>query len=512
MASRTGNSIRNAMFGVLLQLASILTKFISSGVFAKTLGIDYSGINGLFTEVIAMLSLAEMGVGTAIVYNLYKPLAEHDREKLCQYMTLFKKAYRVIALSIFALGAAMTPFIQVMVKGVAFSDSYLRFVFMLFVVQSASSYLFSYKTALINADQQNYLVSIINLASRVVLMALSIAILLLTNNYVLYLLVQIGVTVATNMAVSFVADKKYPFLKQSAALSKQERQSVFGNIKHIVIGKISGRITTSTDSILISVIANTRLVGIYGYYALITSSLTNIFVRIAEGMVGSFGNLIVTEKDEHCDRVLKRVTFLFFWFASVSAVVAYCVILPFIRLWLGDEFILENGVVFVCMINLFLFIIREPLWKAMDVSGLFAKDKYISILGSATNLIASVVLGYFLEANGKSGMYGIFIGTVLTLVIQIVLKIRLFYQEKLHFPSKSYYLMWLKMTVVFFAELILIHALCGRISVDNAYVNIAAKLIVSGGITLAVNALLFAKTDEMNYTRGLIKKIIKERR
>lgn len=502
--SRTKNSMKNAAFGIALQITAILTKFVSATVFANILGRDFSGLNGLFTEVIAMISLAEMGVGTAIVYNLYKPLAEKDHTKLNQLMNLFKKSYRIISAVVMGIGLVLTPFIHLIVKRVDFNLGYIRVVFLLFVLQTATSYLFTYKASLLNADQKTYIVSIVNLISRIVLMALNVAVLYFTRNYIFYLIVQVAVTIMTNFFISRQADKQYKFLKKDLTLPKEEQKKVLSNIKNIFIGVLSFRITTSTDNILLSLFVGTDVVGVYYYYSLVVTSIIQLFSKVSESMVGSIGNLMTTESPQKNSTVLKRLTFLFIFLGSLFATGFYCVATPLIKFWLGDIFVLDETVVLVSAINFFFFIAREPLWKFMHVSGLFAKDKNISILGTVINLIVSVILGKTI------GMIGIFIGTTCTLIIQVSLKSILLYNEKLGYDYKSYGVIWIKMLSVFVFQILFSKYLCDLVTANSLiYVIIINGIIAT--VTVVFSTLISNfYTPEFKYFYNFFLKFIKK--
>lgn len=504
-ASRTYKSIRNVKWGVILQLVGILTKFITRTVFVKTLGMDFNGLNGLFTEVISMMSLAEMGVGTAVTYNLYKPLAEKDNEALKRLMGLFKKAYRIIGFVMLGLGLLLSPFIHLIVRDVPFERDYIRLIFLLFTAQTAFSYFFAYKRSLLNADQNNYIVSIFSAAFNVLLMALSVGILLLTGNYVAYLIIQIAVTVVSNAVISLYADRRYPFLRKTSMVNKQERKSVLANIKHIFIGTLSGKITTSTDNILISVLISTHLTGIYSNYSLIMNSVSNLFCRMTESLSGGFGNLLATEDGAHAEHVFRRISFLFSAAGMLVSVVLYSVMTPFVKLWIGENGVIGRGTLFVCAVNVFFFIAREPLWKFVEVSGLFARDKNISIAGSAINLVVSVALGM------SWGMTGIFIGTTCTLVIQIVLKVRLLYGKRLSMNWLPCAVRWLKVSLLTCGSMLLSGLVCSKTGLSAPLTDIAVKLLIGAAVPLVIICIFYGKTEEFSYAVNMIKKARKVR-
>lgn len=502
-ASRTAKSIRNAKVGMLLQAAAILTSFVTRTAFVRVLGISFNGLNGLFNEVIAMMSLAELGVGTAIVYNLYRPLAERDVEAVRRLMGLFKRAYRIIAAAIVVIGLALTPFIQFIVKGTEFKTDYIRVVFLLFVLQTASSYLFAYKRSLLNADQQNYVVSLVMLAASVIMTGVNVAVLVLFRNYILYLVVQMIGSVGTNLVISWAADRRYPYIRHNHARAlPEEKRDVMKNIRHIFIGDVSGRITTSTDNILISVLVSTYQIGIYANYAMIMNAVMTLFRKGTEAIAGGIGNLMVTETPRRVDMVFRRAGFLLSSIGFVVAVILYSVLTPFIQLWIGGDYIISAPVLYISVFNVFLFIAREPLWKTMVAAGLFSRDKNISIIGSTANLIVSIFLGKLW------GMAGIFLGTTISLVLQIILKTVLLYRERLDASPCRSLLAWLGMGVLTILCMAAAGLLCGLIRTPLLILDIAARGLAAAALGAGCIWVLFRKTEEFSYCMGLAKQII----
>lgn len=502
---RVKKSARSLLYGVSFQFVNILLSFVVRRALVHTLGMTAVSLNGLFNEVIAMLSLAEMGVGTAIVYNLYKPLAMQDEEKLAQLMNLFQKAYRIIAAAILFVGVCLLPFIHLLINKVEIDLGYLRLVYFLFLSQTASSYLFSYKTALFNADQKAYVVSISSLLVRVATVAVNIGLLYLTHNFIVYLLIEILCTVTTNIVISVKADKTYPFLKhKEKKLPKEEQKNVFSNVKHLFIGTLSGKITNSTDNILISILVGTLHIGAFTSYTMFSNSVKRILEQLQFATSGSVGNLMAEGDMELCDSVLKRLTFITYFLVSAAATGLFVLSTPFVKLLFGTEYVLGWGIVFFNSYTFFFYILRNPLWQFLQVSGLFAKDKYISILGSAVNLFLSFLLGKMI------GISGILIGTISTIVIQAVLKVRLLYKNFFKMQSRSYYWMLLSLSLLCAVEMIITFVICKQFTIANIFFDIFVKALIAGGIPLLLNTLLLYRTEEFHYFFELLKVLLKK--
>ena len=503
---RTEKSIKNIATAMIVQVISLLLAFITRTLLVKSLGVESVSLNGLFTEVIAMLSLTELGVGTAIIYNLYKPLALGDEEKICQLMRLFKVAYRVIALATFVIGCSLIPVINLLVKDISYCDNYVRIVYFLFVIQTSTSYLFSYKVSLLNADQRKFIHLIIHVSVKCISTGVSAIVLFTTYNFILYLLVVIVFNLITNVIASVVVDRLYPYLKKDyGKLPKKESKKVFANIKHLFVKNVSAKITNSTDNILVSSIVGILTVGIYTNYSMIFSAVKQFSVQISGALAGSLGNLFAVEKGQHCSNVLGRLTYIFFLVSSSLSVCLYCCITPLVSVWLGDDWLLDNPTVFVCSLNMFFDFAKIPLWQSLEVSGLFKKDKNISIIGSVANLIVSIFLGI------KWGILGIFIGTLVTYAIQIILKIKLLYSDFFKISSKVYYMKWFVYFALTVSEMLLSKFICDQIIPFQGILNFLLCAVLGMAVPLMINILLSIKTKEFNYLKSLCFKFIRKK-
>lgn len=504
--ARTNNSIRNIIFAFGTQAISILTNFAIRTIMIRYLGNQAVSLNGLFTEVLSVLSLTELGVGSAIIYNLYKPLANNDREKVRQLMGLFKTAYRVIAGATLMLGVAVCPFLHLLVNSLDYSMNYVRAVYLLFVVDLSVSYLFSYKLSLLNADQKNYVTSRINMWMKLVGAGVKIAVLIFAKEFIAFLIVSIAITLIGNIIGSVTVDNYYPWLKEShEKLPTEERKEVFANIKNLFIKALSGKITNSTDNMLISALVNTLQVGIYSNYSLIIGIFRQVANQIAYGgLTASLGNLLVTEKEEKCVTVFRRLLYLFYIIAAMAAVGTVCCIDLFVEeLWIKqEEYVLGTGVVFVCCLNLFMEIVHRPLWAIMEVSGLFRQDKYVSITGSIVNLIVSIALGL------KIGMAGIFIGTFLTYAIQAVLKAKLLYEKRFGRSPWRYYLVTAGMFAGMLLQMAVSYWLCSLVRTESCVAEFLLRGVISVAVTGGSILLVTFKTEAFSYYLRLAKSMV----
>ena len=498
---RTEKSIRNLKFTLIAQIVTIAMSFVMRTCLVRILGIEAVSLNGLFTQVITAISLAEMGVGTAIVYNLYKPLAEGDHEKVSQLMNLFRTAYWVIAAATMIIGIILIPWLPHLITDISFDMSYIRIIYLMFIFQSAVSYLFSYKIALLTADQNGYIYTRIYTTFKLIGTVLILIVLIISKKYIVFLAANILLTVATNFYASSIAQKKYPYIDKRAKLPKKERRQIFSNIRNLFIMQFAGRVVDSTDNILISSLISTILVGLYSNYMVVIGVFKQLSDRIMAAVAPSMGNLFVTDDSDSKEKNLYRITFIFYIMASIAAVGTYACIQPFMVLWLGKEYLLNLSVVFVLCFLYFVAIIYEPLKHAMYLTGYFDIGRNISFTSAIINLIVSVILGR------QIGLIGIFVGTICTYVIEIVAKTYYLFRRYLKRSCKQYVFLWLRMILAFLAELWIVHMINNKLILDALPAFLITGFL-SVLITGIVVTIVFFRTDYLTYVFWLLKTYI----
>lgn len=397
---RIKNSVRNISYRLVSQVASIILKFVSRTIFIYILGVEYLGINGLFSEILQMLSLADLGFGTAMVYSMYKPLAEHDEKRLIQLVALYKKIYTIIAISITVIGISLVPFLKYLVN-MDKDIPYLNVYYLLYLANTVSSYLVVYKTCILNADQKNYLISKYNTIFNFISLIVTSAFLLLTHNFMIYLIVQVAVTYANNFYVSHIAEKQYPYINDKVEkLSKEEGKQIFQNVKSVFIYKVANTLVGSTDNTLISVLIGTIAVGFYSNYCMIVNNITLFINIIFSSVTASIGNMVVEENKKKNYDVYCLMQFMSFLMSSVAITVTYLVINDLINVWLGEKFVLEQLVSFAIVLNMYFSVVLMPIWSYREATGMYLQTKYVMVATAVVNLVVSVILGKMIGLAG----------------------------------------------------------------------------------------------------------------
>lgn len=411
MDSRSVNSIRNITYGIVGQLISNLLNFVCRTIFLWTIGVEYLGISGLFSNIFALLSLAELGIGTAISYSLYKPLAYNDTEKIKVLMQLYGKTYRIIAIIISVIGAGFLPFLDFVIKDRP-DIPYLELYYLIMLASTVVSYLCSYKRTIILCDQKAYLDSRNRYVFAILQTCLQILCLVLFKSYILYLIVAVVCTALSNFSITRKANKEYPYLKEpvEGTLDSETKGEIKKNVLAMMCHKISGVIVYSSDNLIISKFIGLVEVGLYSNYYMIMNVVTTMFGQIFNAIVASVANLNVLVSTELKRDKFKAIYFINFWITTVCTTCFYVLYNMCIQLWLGKDYLFDNLTVTVLVIYFFNQSMRHTVGVFKNSAGLYWNDRFKPLFESLINLVASIILlKYF-------GVAGVFMGTVVSLM------------------------------------------------------------------------------------------------
>ena len=411
--SRSIKSAKNLRYALIGQFFGLIISFVARIFFIKILGEVYLGVNGLFSNILTVLSLAELGIGEAITYSLYEPLAKKDEKKCVMFMQLYKKIYNIIGVIIFILGLMITPFLNFFVAENTEIEN-LKFIFLLYVINTSASYFFSYKRNLIIADQNRYIVSFYRYIFYFLVNLFQIIFLYITKDFIIYLWIQIIMTLLENIAVSKKADNMYPFLKnkKKVKMNKETKDVIKNNTKAMLMHKIGGVVVCSTDNIIISKFVSLVSVGIYSNYYMITNALNIIFSQIYSSITASIGNLCIMDDSNRQLEVFNQINFLGFWVYSFSSICLLCLLNPFIELWLGDKYLFPMNIVLIIVVNFYTIGMRKAILTYREAAGLFYKDRWKSIFEAVLNLILSIIMslkwrGFWCFVSNISKFYSI---------------------------------------------------------------------------------------------------------
>lgn len=499
---RIRNIFRNSFFSMLSQFTLLVVGFFSQRAMNLHMGRELVGMNGVISNVIAMLSVTELGVCTAIVYHLYGAVARNDQQEIASLMNLYRKAYHVFAAVIMTLGVLILPFIHLFMKNHVYSVSYIRVLYMLWLLRTVLSYLLSYKKSLLIADQKEYVVSIVTLCMNVLNYSTIILIVTYTEKYLPALVLNILIDAVLNICLSMYVDRRYPYLKElrKARIEKSVMQTVVRDLKNIFVSRVSQKILTCTDNLIISGFISVGVVGLYSNYCLITQNVSNILIILSETIQPSIGNLFIEKDYEKDYRVLRQLTFVFFLLISVATAGLYSLIDPFvIDFWLGHSYELQWATVLLCIAVCVIQGIGLPLMIVMGVTGLFPQERNLSILTAVVNLTVSILLVKPL------GVSGVLIGTCLSYLIQLLYRFFVFFRVYIHRECRRYGGDILEYIVLIILETLGVHWLIQQVYMEGNVWTFILSMLICCIVPMALNLLIYCASWRMRSVLGLFR-------
>lgn len=408
---RTKKSILNMCSNFLiLSLRTIMT-FVVRTVFIKILGGEYLGIDGLFTNILSMLSLADLGIGIAINHSLYEPLAHKDIKKISILMSFYKKLYAIIGITITILGLCLIPFLNIFIKNIEINNIIL--IYILYLFNTVSLYFISYKETLIIADQDNYKLTKITFVSYMAMYILQILLLLVTHNFIIYLLTQIIILFVQRVFINRYITKKYNYInfKSNDKLEKNELNKIKTNIKSIIFYKLGNFSLNSTDNLIISSFISVPMVGLYTNYLSITTMLSSLISSICRGVTASFGNLIVLETEETQEKTFDIINFICCIAYGYVSICILILINPFVEIWIGTKYLLPFYIILTLVLIFYLNGLMTLIISIKDAAGAYKQDRYSTIIQAIVNLILSIILVQFF------GLLGVLLGTLISIIL-----------------------------------------------------------------------------------------------
>lgn len=485
------NSRRKNMFlasgvGVATDAIKVLMGFGYRTLFLYCLSVDYLGINGLFSNVLQVLSLADLGISTAIVYRFYAPISNNDIEKVGQLMNFFGRIYRVIAIAILGFGMMLMPFLHCVINEAdkVPADINIYVIFLLFLTQTVSSYIFVYKITILSADQKNHVVNIINFISVFFSYVLQISVLILTKDYTMTLAVGIMSNLAVNYASSVWAEKQYKeVFSVESMLPYIERKQIFDDVKALMYHRVGTVVLTGTDSLVLTRMVSLAATGLYSNYAMIIMNLQNLFGKLFGNYVSSIGNAKINLSHKEYYELYLNINLLNSFVACFFTVGVYTCIDDFIKIWLGNEFVL--GPVMSAWLALQFYMSISGITNGVytNASGLFVKDRYRPLIESFLNLSVSIFLA------ARYGIVGVIAGTVISNMLTVGWRVP-YILYKYDFYEESVYDYW-KINLSFLMYAVIISAgilfLKYHMMVDNMSITI---WVLEGGVSMLLTIFI----------------------
>lgn len=505
MTSRTQKSALNMSVGMISQAINILLGFVARSVFIHFLSAEYLGINGLLSNVLTLLSFAELGIGEAMTYAMYKPAKENDKNTMRQLMQVYKKAYTIIACVVGIIGFFLSFFLDFLVSEPPNIPENMQMIFAFYTVNNMLSYFLTYKKSVLIANQENYIITVVSQCTVILQYLLQILVLMCTKQYYLYLTVQLVCTVVNNMVISVIVEKKYPWLQEKSKekLPKETLSSIYANIKSLSISKIAGVVSNGADNIIISKLLGLTSVGLVSNYTLITSSLNGILWNGLSSITSSFGNFNVDSSVQRRRDLFEELYLCSYWLYGFLSVGVITLANSFIEIWLGNDYLVSTGVVITLVLIIYVSGANFPVYTFQTTLGMYKEMKFPYLASGMLNIIFSIIFGI------KFGLIGIYLSTSFSRLITSELFGGYYvYKKGLELSPFRYLLRYFLSVGLLSVNLLITNAAVSLISIDGIMGFIVKSLvcvIVCNGIYFAS----FFKTKAFNRLKDRAINLIK---
>lgn len=413
--SRTKNASRNMLFGVFNKIIYLLAPFFIRTIIIYTLGVEYIGLNSLFTSILNVLNLAELGISSAIVFSMYSAIAQNDNNTLCALSSYYKKTYRIIGIVVLFLGLLIMPFLKYLISGEVPNDLNIYVLFGFYLAQTCFSYfIFSYKSCLFTAYQRSDVVSNISSIVYLLLFVCQATVLLTLKNYYIYISFLPLSTIINNIFLHFLAKKNYPNIVPKGELDISIRININKKVKSLFLYKIGGVVLSSVDTVIISSVLGLVELGKYNNYYFIITALFSFFSIFYSSLTAGIGNSLNVDSYEKNYNDFKKLTFINAFMVSWCTTCLFCLYQPFIQVWVGEKYMYSIAVVILLSLYFYVWKMMEIINLYKDAGGLWEHDKYRPLIASIVNLIVNIALVYII------GIYGIIISTIVSVVVVIL--------------------------------------------------------------------------------------------
>ncbi len=506
--ARTKNASRNILFGVILKVYQIAIPFVMRTAIIYLLGVKYLGLGSLFKSILQVLNLAELGVGSAMVYAMYEPIARDDRKKICALMGLYRKYYRIIGLAVLAIGLALLPFIPRIIKDEVPADINIYVLYLLNLLATVASYLlFAYKNCLLHAHQREDVVSKIHLALNTGMYIAQFLGLYFLRSYYAYLALALICQLVTNVTTAIVVDKKFPGYRPTKDLEKSTVSEINRRIRDLFTAKLGHVVVGSADSIVISAFLGLTSLAIYQNYYFILNAVYTIVGVVFTSVKAGIGNSLVTDSLEKNYTDLKKLTFIINFIICVCCCCFIGMYQQFMRIWVKDESLILPYVFVILFAIYYYFLEIQMVWATFkDAAGLWHQDRFRPLIGAAVNLVSNIILVQYI------GMYGIILSTILSyFLVTVPWMIHNLFKYLYKRSPLPYILSMLKYLAVGVLS-------CGICVLVTRRIHIAGipglivLAVVSIGIAVGIQSAFYLKSQEWSQMIALMKKMLSGKR
>lgn len=496
--AKTKNAVRNIIYGVIFKIITLFGPFVIRTMILWIMGSEYVGLNSLFTSILSFLSLAELGVGSALVYSMYKPIAEDDTDIICALLNLYKKLYRIIGFIILCAGLLLVPFLNKLVKGDTPPDINLYILYLIYLGNTVISYLmFAYKQSLLMAFQRTDIISKRSAVIQLLMYLFQIGALYLFRNYYWYIVWLPVFTVITNIVNAVLVDKMFPQYKCKGEVPKEQRQQITKKIIALFGTKANSIVMHAADNIVISAFLGLVIVGKYGNYYYIMSALIGFMTVLYESLTAGLGNSLETDEIDVIYNRFQIITLLNNWIIMFCSACMLCMYQPFIELWIKEENLLPFSTVVLLVLYFYIYQIRRIILLYKDAAGIWWEDRFRPYLMIVVNVASNLILVNYI------GLNGVIISTIISMLISVPWENYTVFKYIFKRTSKKYYCFLILEMVICGTGCVLTWFCCRNISVS--VLGLVLRFVICAIVSNIIFIVLHARNKVFHYSLGFIR-------
>lgn len=501
---RVGNATRNIFWGIIEKLIIVLLPFVTRTVLIKVLGAEYLGLNSLFVSILQVLSISELGLGSAIVFSMYKPIAEDDNDTLCALLNVYKKLYHIVGIIILVGGLAVLPFLPKLITGHCPDDVNIYLLYLIYLANTVISYfLYAYKASLFSAFQRNDLASkrtaLISLISNI----LQIVVLLTIHNYYAYVLIIPFATILTNLANAYLAKKMYPQIVCRGTISKDMKTGLKKRITGLLSYKIYGVIFSSVDALVISAFLGLVPLAIYNNYYVVQQAIIAFMTILTTSITAGIGNKMVTNSKEDNYIDFKNLVFANGWIASWFAILLLCIYQHFMTVWVGKELLFPFFTMVLMVVFFLLPRITTITMTYKEAAGLWWEDRWRPLVATVVNVCTNLLLVQII------GMNGVIISTLIcTIFINVPWGSYVLFKHYFKRSPMEYYGLILYYVVITAMVGTITLFICNLLGHNTSILYLLLKIVVCLIVPNILLWIMYRKRQEYSYAKNLLIKII----
>lgn len=501
---RKQNAKKNIIFGVIYKLYQIVIPFFMRTLMIYQMGMEYTGLNNLFTSIFQILNLAELGIGAALTYSMYKPIAEDNEKKICALLKLYKKCFFVIGCVVMFVGLLCVPFLRYLVSGSIPDNLNLTVLYLMYLVNTVLSYwLFSYKKSLLYAYQRNDIISKVMLLTSTIQFVFQAYVLFELKNYYLYILSSIIAQILQNIICAQITNRMYPRIVPQGTLDKDELSDIKKRVQGLITNKIGGTILRSGDSIVISAFLGLSVLAVYQNYYFILTSIISMFSIIFESCVAGVGNSLVMEDERKNYNDFKSVTYIVGWLICISCACFISLYQPFITFWVGKQYLMDFPLVICLVIYFFLYEFDQLVGMYKDAAGIWYSDRYRTIVSAFANLFLNIVLVQYI------GLFGVLLSSIISLaVIDLPWLLHNIYKTMFMSQVKKEYIVLLLRFSIYGTLVAGCSYFITSIIHINGMIGIIIKLIIAVAVALMIMFTFEFHRDEFKKCKTIVLSIL----